>query len=210
MASLARSAIGNPSVGRTFGRKSSIDNSLRAPRRKPQLGELRLWAVLAQEAEAPAGIKPLRWMLLTTCPVGSFEGACEKLHWYTLRWGIDVYLRTLKSGCQIEQRQPGSAARLEACLAIDLVVARRIYHLAKRGRETPQIPCTVYFEEAELKALLAYIHKPGASRPTAFAARSPAAGRQLGRLPGPQGRWPPRHPNPLARLAAPQRYHRHL
>jgi hypothetical protein len=133
--------------------------TLRPPRSKPQLPPLTLWAVLAQEADAPAGLKPLRWMLLTTCPVESFAGACEKLHWYTLRWGIEVYHRTLKSGCQIEQRQLGSAERLEACLAIDLVVAWRIYHLAKRGRETPQVPCTVYFEEAQWKALLAYITK---------------------------------------------------
>jgi hypothetical protein len=98
-------------------------------------------------------------MLLTTCPLESFAGACEKLHWYTLRWGIEVYHRTLKSGCQIEQRQLGTAERLEACLAIDLVVAWRIFHLAKLGRETPQVPCTVYFEEAQWKALLAYIHQ---------------------------------------------------
>jgi hypothetical protein len=133
--------------------------TLRPPRSKPKLPALTLWAVLAQEAEASAGLKPLRWMLLTTCPVGSFEGACEKLRWYTLRWGIEVYHRTLKSGCQIEQRQLGTAARLEACLAIDLVVGWRIFHLAKLGRETPQVPCTVYFEEAQWKALLAYISK---------------------------------------------------
>ena len=133
--------------------------TLRPPRSKPKLPALTLWAVLAQEAEASAGLKPLRWMLLTTCPVGSFEGACEKLRWYTLRWGIEVYHRTLKSGCQIEQRQLGTAERLEACLALDLVVGWRIFHLAKRGRETPQVPCTVYFEEAQWKALLAYIHK---------------------------------------------------
>jgi len=133
--------------------------TLRAPRSKPQLGELTLGAVLAQEAEAPAGIKPLRWMLLTTAAMDSFESACEKLRWYTLRWGIEVYHRTLKSGCQIEQRQLGTAARLEACLAMDLVVAWRIFHLAKLGRETPAVPCTVYFEDAEWKALLAYITK---------------------------------------------------
>lgn len=38
------------------------------------------------------------------------------------RWGIEVLHRTLKSGCHIEQRQLGQADRLEACLAIDLVV----------------------------------------------------------------------------------------
>ncbi len=131
--------------------------TLQPPRLKPGLGRLTLWAILAQEVEAPAGAKPLRWMLLTTCPVDSFEGACEKLRWYTRRWGIEVYHRTLKSGCRIEQRQLGTGASIEACLAIDLVVGWRIFHLAKLGREIPEVPCTVYFEEAEWKALLAYI-----------------------------------------------------
>ncbi len=56
-------------------------------------------------------------------PVTSFEQAREKLLWYTRRWGIEVLHRTLKSGCRIEQRQLGKTDRLEACLAIDLVVA---------------------------------------------------------------------------------------
>jgi hypothetical protein len=135
--------------------------TLRPPRSKPTLGALTLWAVLAQEVEAPAGIQPLRWMLLTTGPVESFAAACEMLHWYTLRWGIEVYHRTLKSGCRIEQRQLGAADRIETCLAIDLVVAWRIFHLAKLGREPPDVPCTAYFEEAEWKALVAYVtHNP--------------------------------------------------
>jgi len=135
--------------------------TLQPPKGKKQLGVLTLWAVLAQEREAPPGVQALRWMLLTTCPVDSFEAACQKLRWYTFRWGIEVYHRTLKSGCQIEQRQLGAADRIEACLAIDLVVGWRIFHLAKLGRETPDVPCTVYFEEAEWKALVTYVtHNP--------------------------------------------------
>jgi hypothetical protein len=136
--------------------------TLRPPHGKGELGELTLWAVLAQEVGAPEGIKePLRWMLLTTCAVENFEAACEKVRWYTLRWGIEVYHRTLKSGCRIEQRQLGKAERIEACLAIDLVVAWRIFHLAKLGREVPDVPCTEYFAEAEWKALVAYVtHNP--------------------------------------------------
>jgi hypothetical protein len=112
-----------------------------------------VWAVMAEEQEPPQGVKPLKWMLLTTLTVSSFEAACEKLSWYTLRWGIEVLHRTLKSGCRIEQRQLGQVDRLEACLAIDLVVAWRIYHLCKLGREVPDMPCTIYFEEVEWKAL---------------------------------------------------------
>jgi hypothetical protein len=133
--------------------------TLKPPQGKARYGPVALWAVLAQEAEPPEGIEPLSWMLLTTCPVTGFEAATEKLEWYTKRWGIEIYHRTLKSGCQIEQRQLGSANSIEACLAIDMVVAWRIYHLTKLGRDVPDVPCTVFFEEAEWKALTTYITK---------------------------------------------------
>lgn len=119
-----------------------------------ELGELSVYAVLAEEREAPDGVKGLKWILLTTCEVKTFEQAVEKLRWYCVRWGIEIYHRTLKSGCRIEQRQLESADRIESCLAIDMVVAWRIYHLTNLGREVPDAPCTVFFEDAEWKALV--------------------------------------------------------
>ena len=138
---------------------------LRAPKTRAKLPDVRLWAVWAREINAPAGVEPVEWMLLTTLAVENFEQACQKLDWYTRRWGIEVFHRTLKSGCQIETRQLGSADRIEACLAIDLVVAWRIFHLTKLGRETPEVPCTVYFEELEWKALVGFIRKDPVAPP---------------------------------------------
>ena len=130
-----------------------------APTKKSGGVPIPVWAVLAQEQNAPEGVTPLEWMLLTTMPVTNIEQAIEKLKWYALRWGIEVLHRTLKSGCRIEQRQLGNADRIEACLAIDMVVAWRIYYLNKLGREVPESPCTVYFEEAEWKALMVFTDK---------------------------------------------------
>jgi hypothetical protein len=132
---------------------------LNAPQAKPHLKRLTMWAVLAQEVDVPEGIEAVCWMLLTTCEVSGFSQANEKLIWYTRRWGIEIYHRTLKSGCKIEERQLSSASRLEACLAVDMVVAWRVFHLVKLGRETPDVPCTVFFEEAEWKALCTQITK---------------------------------------------------
>jgi hypothetical protein len=126
------------------------------PQGKADLPVLQLQAVYALEEHAPKGEEPVDWRLLTTLPVQDFEQATEKVRWYTQRWGIEVFHRTLKSGCRIEDRQLGDAERLEACLAIDMVVAWRICHLVKLGREVPHLPATVYFEEAEWKALVAY------------------------------------------------------
>jgi len=132
---------------------------LKPPQRKPELKILPIWAVLAREVDTPEGVEPLEWMLLTTCEVTTFEQAVEKTAWYTLRWGIETYHRTLKSGCKIEERQLGQADRIATCLGVDMVVAWRIYHLTKLGRETPDVPCTVIFEEDEWKALVAYVTK---------------------------------------------------
>jgi hypothetical protein len=131
--------------------------TLRSPKNKKRRRELTLWAVWAREAQTPPKGERIEWMLLTTLPVGTFEEAIEKLAWYTIRWGIEVYHRTLKSGCKVEERQLGHADRIETCLGIDMVVAWRIFHLAKLGRETPDVACTVFFEEAEWKALVAHI-----------------------------------------------------
>jgi len=125
-------------------------------KRKKGLVPVVLSAVAATERNPPSGVEPLSWLLLTTMPVETMEQALEKVVWYTKRWGIEVFHRTLKSGCKIEDRQLGSDHRIEACLAIDLVVAWRLFHLAKLGRETPDVPCTVFFEEHEWRALVTF------------------------------------------------------
>jgi hypothetical protein len=38
-------------------------------------------------------------------------------------------------------------------------VAWRIFHLTKLGRETPQVPCTVFFEDSQWKALYCFVHQ---------------------------------------------------
>jgi hypothetical protein len=130
---------------------------LPAPSRKQGLGPVQVWAASVLEKEPPAGAEPVEWMLLTNLPVESPEAALEKIQWYCLRFQIEVYHRTLKSGCRIEERQLGSAERIESCLGIDLLVAWRIVHLTKLGRETPEVSCTVFFEEAQWQAVYFFI-----------------------------------------------------
>jgi hypothetical protein len=157
-----------------------------------------LWAIAAQEESPPVQGEPVEWLLLTTMPVSSLEEAAEKIQWYTLRWQIEVYHRTLKSGCRIENRQLASAHSLQACIAVDVVVAWRIFHLAKLGREVPDAPCTVFFEEAQWKALVCFVNRtptPPSEPPTLREAMRMVAGLGgfLGRKsdgnPGTQTLW---------------------
>jgi Druantia protein DruA/Transposase DNA-binding/Transposase Tn5 dimerisation domain len=126
---------------------------LRAPKRKPILGPLRVWAVYVTEVDPPTPKEAIDWMLVTTVDVNDLEGALEKVDWYKKRWGIEEYHRTIKSVCRIENRQLGDRRVWENCLAIDLVVAWRIEHIKKLSREIPQAPCTIAFDESEWQAL---------------------------------------------------------
>jgi len=160
--------------------------TLRPPQGREALGPVTVWAVWAKEAAPPAGVEPLDWMLLTTVPTTTLAQASERLAWYAKRWGIEIYHRILKSGCNIEDRQLGTADRLEACLAIDLVVAWRVMHLVHLNREVPNLPATVYCEDMQWQALLVYASKnpkPPADPPTLY-----EAVRLLGRMGGHLGR----------------------
>jgi len=120
-----------------------------------------VWLVYAVEHPkfTPAGAKPLEWMLLTTIAVKSAEDAIEKVDWYKRRWGIEVYHRTLKSGCRIEDRQLEEAGRLETCLGVDMVVAWRINYMTMLAREKPDEPCITVFKDDEWKALHYMVNK---------------------------------------------------
>lgn len=134
---------------------------LKRPKRNTtSMPSIDVWAVYVLEQPGQGAVSsPIEWLLLTTVAVESFADAQKRLEWYSGRWGIEVYHRTLKSGCRIKDRQLGSADRLEACLGVDMVVAWRIYHLTMLGREIPDAACSVFFKDVEWKALCCYVNK---------------------------------------------------
>jgi hypothetical protein len=122
-----------------------------------KLPALSVWVVYAREVGYSSEVKePIDWMLLTSVKTESFEDACERLSWYARRWGIEVYHRTIKSGCRIEDRRLDDAQSIQACLAIDLVVAWRVYWLTMVGREKPETPCNQILSEDEWHVLSAW------------------------------------------------------
>jgi hypothetical protein len=124
---------------------------------RSKLPSLKVWCVYAHEVGHAAEVKePIDWMLLTTIKTQSFKDACLRLRWYGRRWGIEVYHRTIKSGCRIEDRRLDDTDSLEACLAIDLVVAWRIYWLTMVAREKPDTPCDQILSPEEWHVLSAW------------------------------------------------------
>ena len=114
---------------------------------------LRLEALWVHEPHPPEGVEPLDWMLLTDDPVPDATQAWERVDWYARRWGIEEWHRTLKSVCQVEQREFKTAAHLERALAFDLITAWRILALIKLGRVVPQAPASLIYTPEEIEVL---------------------------------------------------------
>jgi transposase-like protein/transposase Tn5 family protein len=162
--------------------------TLRPPkaRAKEQLAPVRVWAVWAIEAQPPAGVVPIEWLLLTTYAVVDGAGALAVVEWYACRWGIEVWHKILKSGCRIEARQLETAARLQRCLTLYSVIAWRILYATMLARAVPDAPCTVLLEDEEWQALWVTIHRRAPPPATPPSLRQ--AVRWIGQLGGFLGR----------------------
>jgi hypothetical protein len=132
---------------------------LEPPGNKRALRPLKVWAVEARESDPPVGTEAVLWRLVTTVPVTTAEAAMEKVGWYSMRWGIEVFHKIVKSVCRAEDSQLKTAQHLERALMIDLIVAWRIHVLLLVGRQSPDLPASDIFAESEWKALYSYIHR---------------------------------------------------
>jgi hypothetical protein len=110
-------------------------------------------ALLVEEAIPPTEGNPIRWLLLTTLPIDSFEQAWQCVQWYSLRWLIERFHFTLKSGCRIEQLQLETAERLLNALATYSIVAWRLMWLTYRARLSPDDSCATVLQPVEWKLL---------------------------------------------------------
>lgn len=128
------------------------------------LSPITLYAVDAREDNAPVGIEPLHWLLLTTVPVETLQDAVEKIGWYRHRWKIERFHFILKSGCKVEDLQLGTTDRLKKAITLYAVVAWRLAWITYQTRETPDIPCCVVFSQNEWQALWRHAN-PGKKPP---------------------------------------------
>ncbi|MCA9199366.1 MAG: IS4 family transposase [Planctomycetales bacterium] len=125
------------------------------PRFDRKLPEVTVNVVLVEEADPPAGCG----LLITTMPIDTAEQVQEIVSAYCIRWQIEIFFKTLKTGCRVEQRQFETIDRILNCLAVYSIVAWRIMHLCRLGRECPDLDCEVVFEPCEWKAVYTAIKR---------------------------------------------------
>lgn len=127
--------------------------------RTSELPDLPMHAVYVFEANPPAGVEPVEWMLLTNISVTNFDEAYEKVLWYCLRWRIEMYFKVLKSGFLVEACRLATANRLAKYLTIMSIVAWRLFMITLIARTNPSTPCTELVADYEWRVLFAKVNK---------------------------------------------------
>ena len=128
--------------------------TLRPPYRPDRkLPEVTVNVVLVEETNAPDGVNPIQWLLITTLPINDLEQVQRIVCYYSIRWQVEIYFRTVKSGCRIENRQFETLDRLLNCLAVYSIIAWKIMYLCRLGRECPDLDCETIFEPSEWKSV---------------------------------------------------------
>lgn len=105
-------------------------------------GLFKTWVVCVRELDAPEGVEPLEWILLTSVPVLTADDAWQRVDWYACRWVVEDYHKGLKSGLGIEAMQLQTRDRLEPAIALLSVIGAvllELRHLARSdaGAATP-------------------------------------------------------------------------
>jgi hypothetical protein len=133
--------------------------TLRPPwRADTKLPEVTVNVVLVREPNPPSGEPPVEWILVTTLPIDTAAQVQTIVEYYCVRWCIEVFFRTLKSGCRIERRRFEHIDRILPCLAMYLIVAWRTLFVCRMGRDCPELNCEAIFEPSEWKAVWVAVH----------------------------------------------------
>ncbi|WP_161604829.1 IS4 family transposase [Roseiconus nitratireducens] len=114
--------------------------------------------VLCEEVSPPEGTQPIVWLLVTQLPIDSVDAIRRVIDIYCIRWQIEIFFRTLKSGCRIEERYLRNLPRSMNAIALYSVIAWRILYLTQVGRTCPDLNCEMVFDSSEWKSVYTVLH----------------------------------------------------
>lgn len=142
-------------------------------RKKDALCPIALFFVHVIEESPPEGQDPVEWLLITSLTPENTEKARQILDFYTARWGIEIWHKILKSGCQIETRQLAKEERIERLIPVLSVIAFRVLMAVMLSRHLPDASCACLLDKDEWQALYCRIHnnpKPPDEPPSLYQA----------------------------------------
>lgn len=114
-----------------------------------KLPDMTLNVVEAVELDPPTGEEPIRWLLFTTLSIDSIAQIQRVISAYSVRWNIELYFKTLKSGLKIEKLKYETLDRYLTALSLLMIVGWRVEYLKGAARHDPDASCEAYFSRAE-------------------------------------------------------------
>lgn len=109
--------------------------------------ELTLNLVRVWEIEAPEGVEPIEWLLITNEPADTAEALRRLVDAYRARWTIEEFFKVLKTGCSYMKRQLEDYEGLVNALAVSTPIACKALLLRTIAREQPQSEQTILDED---------------------------------------------------------------
>jgi hypothetical protein len=127
---------------------------------------LELTVIHAREREAAADRPGIDWKLITDLPVTNEAEAVEKLHWYAMRWKIEVFHKILKSGCRAEEARLRTAERLVKLIAVFCILSWRVFWMTMIRRSAPEADPRLAITDGEIALLDRLMPDKGAAERT--------------------------------------------
>lgn len=93
---------------------------------------VRVW-----EIDAPEGVEPVEWLLLSDQPIETPEQLNSIVDTYRARWTIEEFFKVLKTGCSFEKRQLEEYEALVNALAASIPIACKALELRTQARLEP-------------------------------------------------------------------------
>lgn len=140
-------------------RAAEVTFAPRGPAKRTSREPITLRAVYLFEPDAPEGIEPLEWMLLTSEPIKTKSDLEKIVRCYEYRWLIEEYHRVWKTGCRAEKRRLQSRSNLRRVLAVLAFIAVRIMQLRTGFGQTRKERCDRYLPAPYWQCLYASVER---------------------------------------------------
>ena len=176
-----RTEISLPATPKRKARQAKLEVrarsvTLKYPKNRPEMENVPCQMVHVREvgrtttAESDnKGEANIEWWLLTSLPVNTRKEIERVIQYYRARWQIEVYFRTLKTGCRVEHIQLETMARLKNCLAFYQIIAWRVLCMTHLSRVQPDLPCDEVFTDSEWQSVWHIVtRKPVPAQPPAL------------------------------------------
>ena len=126
-------------------------------RHRPQItcAVVRVW-----EDDPPSDTEGLEWILTTSLATGTFKQACRVPKGYSLRWLVEEFHKSEKTGCRVEERQLRDTDRLEPLIGLLSVLAVYLLQLKYVAREDPERPARDLFGHEFVEVMARYLRHP--------------------------------------------------